>query len=57
MPSIDIGVSIIIPTLNESKNIGELKSEINKVLVASKIKGKIIVVDDNSPDGTGKIVS
>jgi len=55
-PSKDIDVSIIIPTFNESENIGELVSKINNVLSASKIKGEIIVVDDNSPDGTGKIV-
>ena len=56
IPSKDVDVSIIIPTFNESENIEELVSEINKVLVASKIKGEIIVVDDNSPDGTYKIV-
>jgi len=48
-------VSIIIPTYNESENI---------ILVLKSIGGHIpkdiateaIVVDDNSPDGTGKIV-
>ena len=52
----DIDISIIIPTFNESRNIEELLSEINNMLVASKIKGEIIVIDDNSPDGTWKIV-
>jgi len=55
-PSKDIDVSIIIPTFNESENIGELVSKINNMLSASKIKGGIIVVDGNSPDDTGKNV-
>jgi len=42
---------IIIPTYNEKENIGELVKEI-RVLN----KGfRILIVDDNSPDGTGEI--
>lgn len=49
----NIEVSVIIPTYNESANIEELILRINKTLDEAKINGEIIVVDDNSPDGTG----
>ena len=51
----DIELSIIIPTYNESENIRIIISHLNTVLEASKINGEIIVVDDDSPDETGKI--
>ncbi len=47
--------SIVIPTYNESENILKLISEIEKNLPTSDFT-EIIVVDDNSPDGTGKLV-
>lgn len=47
-------VSIILPTYNEVENIIPLIKEIRKSV---KIKHEIIVVDDNSPDQTSKIVS
>ena len=44
---------VMIPTYNEKENI---KSLIDKILKLN-IKGlRIVVVDDNSPDGTAKIV-
>lgn len=45
-------IGIIIPTYNEAENIAELISQ----LLALPIEANIIVVDDNSPDGTGAIV-
>ena len=47
--------SIVIPTYNESENILKLISEIEKNL-PTKDFTEVIVVDDNSPDGTGKLV-
>jgi dolichol-phosphate mannosyltransferase len=47
--------SIVIPTYNESENILRLISEIEKNLPTSHFT-EIIIVDDNSPDGTGKLV-
>ena len=46
--------SIVIPTYNERKNIGKLISRINKI--CKKYRYEIIVVDDNSPDGTSEVV-
>ena len=48
-------VSIIIPTYNESENITQVLDSIGEYL-PSNIQTEVIVVDDNSPDGTGKIV-
>lgn len=48
-------ISIIIPTYNESGNIRKLIDAIKKEL--SKRKFEIIVVDDDSPDMTWKIVT
>ena len=48
-------VSIIIPTYNESRNIKELLNQIQSNIPAGT-NVEIIIVDDNSPDGTGKIV-
>ena len=47
-------VSIIIPTYNEKDNIARLIPDIEEVLAANDIEGEVIVIDDNSPDETGK---
>ena len=48
-------VSIIVPTYNESQNIVEILKSIHEN-IPKGIYTETIVVDDNSPDGTGKIV-
>ena len=48
-------LSIVIPTYNESENIIRLVREItNKI--PQDIRTEILIVDDNSPDGTGSLV-
>jgi len=44
--------AVIIPTYNESDNIPSLLGQI----LALPIDAHVIVVDDNSPDGTGQLV-
>lgn len=46
-------ISIIIPTYNEAENILELIHTIND---NCSFKYELIVVDDNSPDGTAELV-
>lgn len=47
-------LSLVIPTYCERNNVGSLIERIQTVL--SKIRYEIIVVDDNSPDGTWQFV-
>jgi len=46
-------LSIVVPTYNESENLPILVERIKKSL--GRIKHEIVVVDDNSPDGTGEL--
>lgn len=46
-----LSVSIVLPTYNEAENIRKLVHEIFKYVP----KAELVIVDDNSPDGTGKI--
>jgi dolichol-phosphate mannosyltransferase len=45
------GVWVIVPTYNEADNLRPLASAILEVLPAATV----LVVDDNSPDGTGRL--
>ena len=47
-------LSLIVPTYNEGQNVFELLNRIETLLTA--ISFEIIIVDDNSPDGTSSIV-
>ena len=44
--------SLLIPTYNERDNISLLIYMIDKILTENKINYEIIIVEDNSPDGT-----
>jgi len=50
-------VSIIVPTYKEKENIPKLFDRIFKVFKTNKISGEIIVVDDDSQDGTEEVVN
>ena len=49
-------LSIVVPTYNEKENIQILLEKIGNEFRKNKIKGEVIVVDDNSADGTGQIL-
>ncbi|RMD45280.1 glycosyltransferase family 2 protein [Candidatus Pacearchaeota archaeon] len=49
-------LSIVIPTYNEKDNIKNIVQKVLSEFKKNKIKGELIIVDDNSPDGTGKIL-
>jgi len=51
-----IEVSIILPTYNEKENIVDLIQTILDVLDPLPFKPQVIVVDDNSPDGTADLI-
>ena len=48
--------SIVIPTYNEAGGIERLIEAVDAVFKQNALDGEIVVVDDNSPDGTGAIV-
>ena len=48
--------SVILPTLNEKGHIIELIEEISNIFILKKKEFEIIVVDDNSTDGTQDVV-
>jgi dolichol-phosphate mannosyltransferase len=52
VPAETRSVWLIVPTYNEAPNIERLVESVRKVLPASR---RIAIVDDRSPDGTGKI--
>jgi dolichol-phosphate mannosyltransferase len=48
-------LSIVVPTYNERDRLPELVSAIFAAYAAGNLDGELIVVDDNSPDGTGQL--
>jgi dolichol-phosphate mannosyltransferase len=51
-----IPFSVVVPTYNEAGGIEKLIATLTAVFRSNSLDGEIIVVDDNSPDGTGAIV-
>jgi dolichol-phosphate mannosyltransferase len=49
------GVWLVLPTYNEAENIRPLVRAAVPQLEASGLEHRILIVDDNSPDGTGQI--
>jgi dolichol-phosphate mannosyltransferase len=45
-------VSVILPTYNERDGIGELVAEVVAIGRAARLDFEVLVVDDDSPDGT-----
>ncbi len=45
-------ISVILPTYNERESITLLIREISEILSGAGLEYEIVVVDDNSPDGT-----
>jgi dolichol-phosphate mannosyltransferase len=45
-------LTVIIPTYNEVTGIADTVNRINREFTRAKIRGEIVIVDDNSTDGT-----
>ena len=50
-------VSVILPTYNEADNISIIVPRIFDVFNSSGMEGEIIIIDDNSPDGTSEVAT
>lgn len=51
-PNAGTGLSIVLPTFNEAQNIEPMIFAVSDILERSQIPYELIVVDDDSPDGT-----
>ena len=49
-------VSVVLGTYNERENLSNLIPIIETIFEENRIRGEIVVVDDNSPDGTSELV-
>jgi dolichol-phosphate mannosyltransferase len=49
-------LGLILPTLCEEENIGRLLPQVRAILDSAQIPFEIVVVDDDSSDGTGAVV-
>jgi dolichol-phosphate mannosyltransferase len=48
-------LSIVVPTYNERERLPELVEALFRGYAAAGVDGELVIVDDNSPDGTGVI--
>ena len=48
-------LSLIVPTYNERAGLERLVSAVVSVFSDHRIAGEMVIVDDNSPDGTGEL--
>jgi dolichol-phosphate mannosyltransferase len=48
-------LSIIVPTYNERDRLGDLVRAIFEAYAAERLQAELVIVDDNSPDGTGAL--
>jgi dolichol-phosphate mannosyltransferase len=52
----NLAFTIVIPTYNEAGGIERLLRALGELFTSNNLDGEVIVVDDNSPDGTGAIL-
>ena len=48
-------LSIVVPTYNERDRLPDLVGALFDAYAAESLDGELIIVDDNSPDGTGRV--
>jgi glycosyltransferase involved in cell wall biosynthesis len=48
-------LSLVVPTYNERDRLSELVRAVFRAYQAAGICGELVIVDDNSPDGTGQL--
>src|ERR1700742_5076196 len=53
----DLTVSVVIPCLNEAETIEECVTRARDALAKGDIAGEVVVVDNNSTDGSGALAT
>lgn len=48
-------LSLVAPTYNERDRLSDLVTAVFRAFQAGGVDGELIIVDDNSPDGTGRV--
>ena len=48
-------LSLVAPTYNERDRLGELVRAVFDAYAAAHVRGELVIVDDDSPDGTGQL--
>jgi len=56
VPATQFKFSIVVPTYKEAGGIERMIVTLTEIFKTNGLDGEIVVVDDNSPDGTGDIV-
>lgn len=56
-PPGDLDVSVVMPALNEERNVREAIENVIRAFDDCAIRGELILVNDGSTDGTGEIVA
>ncbi len=51
----DFSLTIVVPTFNERDRLADLVAAVFDVFTRHGLSGELIIVDDNSPDGTGEL--
>lgn len=54
-PTTPAALSIVVPTYNERARLADLVEAIFAGYAAERLDGELVIVDDNSPDGTGPL--
>jgi dolichol-phosphate mannosyltransferase len=54
-PSKPADLTMVVPTYNERDRLGELTDALFTACAAHQVDLELVIVDDNSPDGTGQI--
>ena len=49
------GAWLVLPTYNEAENVERMIDAASRALATASPENRLLVVDDNSPDGTGEI--
>jgi dolichol-phosphate mannosyltransferase len=48
-------ITLVIPTYNEAENVPILLENVYRIFAEHGLDGSVMIVDDNSPDGTWKV--
>ena len=54
VPASSAALSVVVPTYNERERLTDWSTHCLPAYAAAGVDGELVIVDDNSPDGTGR---